>query len=99
MSAPKKPKVPVVLDALPDSLRGLQILAGDEMMAKAIEIARERLGLTPEKLALIILRTVAPEEMIEQGEEMILRGIGNPKTLKGYKDDGLLPRFINGVPR
>lgn len=60
---------------------------------------KERLRLTDEKLALMLVRLINPDEIIEQGEEAILRG-KKDETLKGYKDEGLFPRFVNGtLPR
>jgi hypothetical protein len=63
---------------------------------EAMRLAVARLELTPEKLALLIVRAVNPDECIEQGEEATLRGLRR-ETLKGYKDGGEYPRQINGA--
>ena len=47
------------------------------------------------KLALILIRELNPDELIDQGEEAILRGVKD-ETLKGHKDEGSFPRFVNG---
>lgn len=95
--AKRTPKPAVNLDGLTGDLANLRAIAGDEMTQAAIELLRERLHLTPEKLMLIFLRNVAPDELVQQGEEANLRGIAKPDTLKGYKDEGFFPHFINGM--
>lgn len=66
-----------------------------EMVQEAVRIAVEQMKLTPEKLALILVRHFNPDQIIEQGKESTLRGVKND-TLKTYKDEGHFPRFING---
>lgn len=90
----KNPKLN--LDNLNGPLANLRAVAGDPMMQEALEIMRERLALTPEKLALMILRIVNPDEMIGQVEEAELRGV-KPETLRNAKANGDFPRQINGV--
>lgn len=81
-----------------DPSAGLDVIRAictPEEIAAGIAIARDRLRLTPEKIALILVRLFNPDEIIEQGEEATLRGL-RKETLKAYKDEGLLPRFVNG---
>jgi hypothetical protein len=95
-TAKNKPeKSALGLSSIGPELASLRVLAGDEMMAQALEIARERLKLTPEKLALMILRAVAPDEIIGEGEEAIVRGVSAP-TLRGMKEREEIPRVVNG---
>lgn len=84
----------VDLDSLSPELANLRAVGGDAMMQAAFAIVRERLDLTPEKLALMILRAVAPHEIITEGDECKLRGVSD-KTLRGMKDRGELPRVVN----
>jgi len=86
------PEIP----ALTSELQLLQLVADPAVMAAALPIVRERLRLTPEKLALILIRLINPDEDIGQVEESKLRGV-RPETLKGYKEEKLLPRLINGA--
>lgn len=92
----KRPAKPIVnLDSLTGEVANLRAVAGDEMMQAAFAIVRERLDLTPEKLALLLLRILNPDEIVQQGEEATLRGVRH-ETLKGYKDGKLLPALVNG---
>lgn len=96
MSAAKKPKAAAMgLSSIGPELASLRAIAGDEMMALAMAIARDRLKLTPEKLALMILRTVARDEILGEGEEAIVRGVSAP-TLRNMKDRQEIPRVVNG---
>lgn len=61
-----------------------------------LELVKARLKLTDEKLALILVRLINPDELINEGEEAILRGV-RPETLKKYKDSDDLPRHVNGI--
>lgn len=95
MKRPPKPAIDLAL--IGPELASLRAIAGDEMMHEAFAIVRERLALTPEKLALMIVRAVAPDQFIKLGEEHTLRGIGKADTLRDYKLQKLFPHFINGA--
>lgn len=84
------------LDALTGELANLRVVAGDELMSDACQLLRQRLKLTPQKLMLILLREVAPDEWVGQLEEAALRG-RKPETLREAKARGDFPREINGI--
>ncbi len=65
-----------------------RVVLGEKLPASLSESER--------KVALLLVREINPDETIEQGEEAILRGL-KKDTLKGYKDDHLYPRLINGT--
>lgn len=90
----KKP-VAVNLDTLNGAAANLRALAGDEMTQAALALVRERLDLTPEKLALLFLRILNPLEILNEGEEQIARGVSAP-CLRGMKEREELPRVVNG---
>lgn len=75
----------------PTALELLLLLAQPE----DLDAVRERLKLTPEKLRLRLIRILNPDEILEEREECVLRGVSD-KTLKGMKDRGELPTKING---
>lgn len=58
---------------------------------KAKRIAADRLGMTDEKVALLIVKAINPYEILSQEEEAILRGV-TPKTLRGLHADKLVRR-------
>jgi hypothetical protein len=95
----KRPRVSALtpnLDALTGELANLRVVAGDELMAEACGLLRQRLKLTPQKLMLILLRELAPDEWVGQLEEAALRG-RKPETLREAKARGDFPREINGI--
>ena len=74
----------------------MRLVAGDVMMSSALEIAREKLDLTPEKLATLIMLRVNPWADVKQGEEAELRGVRH-ETLRSRKDARELPTLFGGV--
>lgn len=72
------------LDALTGASAALRHLAGDEMSLAALGLLRERLRLTPQKLMLLFLRDLAPDEIIGETEEGNLRGV-SPTTFRKVK--------------
>ena len=90
----KRAKDSIDLSMLGPELATLRALGGDAMMHEALAIARERLALTPEKLALLIVRAVAPDELIGETEESRLRGC-SPVTLRAMKERGDVRRVVN----
>ena len=95
-ASPASADAVIDLDALTGDLANLRALAGDAMMQEACGLLRERLKLTPEKLMLLMLRRVNPEEIVQKGEEAHLRGVRH-ETLAGHKDRRELPVLINGI--
>jgi hypothetical protein len=81
------------IPAFTSTLALLQLVAGPEMMAAAMPILRERMALTPEKLAILLQLAVNPLAFVEKKDEAGVRGI-HRETLKDYKDQGLFPEFI-----
>jgi hypothetical protein len=78
------------LEALTGPAANLRAVAGDAMMHDALALVQARLRLTPEKLAVLLLRQLNPEEILYVPEECRLRGVSD-KTLKGMKDGKELP--------
>ena len=64
-----------------------------ELIAEAYRLAAERLEMTPEKLALLIVHAVNPAEVLMEREEALLRGL-YPKTLTSMKANGEVPRVL-----
>jgi hypothetical protein len=60
------------------------------MTEKAKRLAAKRLGMTDEKVALLIVKAVNPYMLLTQEEESLLRGV-TPKTLRGLKQRNELP--------
>lgn len=56
---------------------------------KAKRLAAERLGMTDEKVALLIVKAINPYEVLTQTEESVLRGV-TAKTLRGLKQSKLV---------
>lgn len=56
---------------------------------KAKRIAAARLGMTDEKVALLIVKAINPYEVLTQTEESVLRGV-TAKTLRGLKRNKLV---------
>lgn len=56
---------------------------------KAKRLAAERLGMTDEKVALLIVKAINPYEVLTQEEESVLRGV-TAKTLRGLHRDKLV---------
>lgn len=90
-SKPKAAPSNVPSDAVPLSLLLSRLPAA--LVDEAMGIAIEKMKLTPEKLALILVRALNPDENIEKGEEADLRGIDR-KILKEYKDARFLPEHF-----
>ena len=91
--ATRKPE-PVALDSLPD-FAALRAIAGDAMMQEALVLLRERLALTPEKLMAMMMRQIAPNELLTVPEECALRGV-TAKPLKAMKDAKVIPQILSG---
>lgn len=91
---PRKTAVETVAeDATTGTLAFLRAVAGEEMLAAAMPILRERMKLTPEKLAILLDRVLRPDVMPDKGDEAILRDL-DTGTLKKYKDAFRLPERI-----
>jgi hypothetical protein len=71
----------------------LQFIAGEKLMADALEIVRDRLELTPDKLALMVVRLINPDEILGEQEEAKVRGVSR-NTLRDMKGRGELPVII-----
>lgn len=61
-----------------------------------MELVKKRLDLDDEKLALMLVRLINPDEVLTQTEEANLRGL-RPETLRSYKDAGEFPRHLGGI--
>lgn len=94
MSRPKNSTVD--LSSIGPELASLRAIAGDDMMAKAMEIARARLKLTPERLALMIVRAVAPDLVLCAYEEEEVRDVSK-NALTAMKQRGEIPQICGGV--
>lgn len=94
----RKSAAPAEMPGALDRLSLLRLVAGEEMFAAALPLLRARMKLTPEKLALILLRELNPDARIEQGEEATIRGV-KAETLRDLKEapNGVFKREINGV--
>ena len=58
---------------------------------KVKKLAMQRLGFTDEKIALLLVKAINPHEVLTEEEEATLRGI-TAKTLRGFKQDKMLPQ-------
>jgi hypothetical protein len=58
---------------------------------KAKRLAAARLGMTDEKVALLIVKAINPYAILSQEEEALLRGV-TAKTLRGLHADKLVRR-------
>ncbi len=79
------------------SLELLRLIATPEEFAEAVKLARERLKITPAKLALMLVRLINPDEIIGETDEAKLRGL-SPQTLRDMKskERSELPAVIQG---
>jgi hypothetical protein len=75
-------------------LEQLLALLPQELVGEAMTLAIERLKLNPEKLALLIVRSLNPDEVLGACEEAVLRGVTR-KTLGAMKSRGELPKGVN----
>jgi hypothetical protein len=75
-------------------LEQLLAMLPPETVGQAMTIAVERLRLNPEKLALLIVRSLNPDEVLGASEEALLRGVTR-KTLGAMKGRGELPKGVN----
>lgn len=60
---------------------------------EARRLAAKRLGMTDQKVALLIVKAVNPYEVLTQEEEAILRGVSRDK-LRGHKERKELPHVL-----
>lgn len=76
----------------------LRELAGEKMWAAALPLVRDKLKLTPDRLAAMIARRLSPERHVKQGEEALLRVL-DEDTLREYKEEPqpIYPRHLTGI--